>query len=172
MQVSAATNARPMGKTADDAPPPPVLGSIARGRSNQRMMLMPLEQHRRVLGITAPEGATPEDLRRPEFYRLIAQKVYRDDIIRILAFDGSWEAEIIIDTAFESRAEVTIWKVGSRQPVKSNSTVLGDGAARTEYRGGTWSVIRISDGVELISGHATEGAAIGDWMRSQPRRVA
>lgn len=129
------------------------------------------EQKRQVWTCKAPGGATAEDLLYPSFWKAVAGKVSRDDIIFAIADDGSWECECRVEAPKPDGIEISIVKKMKRKPFSQRQTVLGDGQFVTAYQNGSWCVLRVKDGFPVIRGHATEGAAITMWLREQPRKV-
>lgn len=130
------------------------------------------EEKRTLWTAKLPEGATAEDLMREDFWQPVAARMNRHDIVFAVAYDESWEAECRVEASFPAGAKVSISKKLRRDGRDLlQRTVLGDGAYSTEYRNGSWAVLRTKDQRPVIEGEASENAAIMRWLREQPRKV-
>lgn len=127
------------------------------------------EEVRTVWGLKSPTSDA-EDLLREDFWRLVAPRLKRNDVVHVISNDESWEVELRIESSSPEGCEVSIVKKIKRRAVGQRMTILGDGKFRTEYRGGSWSVIRIADQRVMLSGEMTENGAILKWLSEQPRR--
>ena len=59
----------------------------------------------------APEGVTPEDLKDPAFWSLMAASMKPFDRIDVRADDGSWLAEVLVKQADRTYAVVSVLNV-------------------------------------------------------------
>lgn len=112
-----------------------------------------------------------EELLRPDFWRIVAPRLSRNDIILALAESEGWEIEARVERVLPDGVEISVQKKMKRTSQGGNSTILGNGAFRTEFRQGSWHVFRVKDDYPVIRGHSTETAAIHAWAITQPRRA-
>jgi len=159
--MSSSSPNEPVSKFSPGAGPRPALEKTA---------LALFEERRKVHTCRAPAGVDAEALLYESFWRHVSVKLNRDDIVYVLAEDGSWEVECRIEVSKPDGAEVSIVKKMKRQAIAQRSTVLGSGEFVTAYADGYWNVLRTKDRYPVIKGYGTEGAAITAWLREQPRK--
>ena len=126
-------------------------------------------QRRRRLEFDAPQDATREDAMHPSFWANVAKWLRRHDILTLLAYDQSWELELVVETVRQSGVDVRVRKNYPRTPLNLAGTPVGENH-RTEYRAGDqWCVIRKTDGHPEIRGYALESSAVNAFHREQPK---
>lgn len=128
------------------------------------------EQRRGMWAVKMPPGASAEDLMREEFWRPVAKHLHRHDHVFAINDDESAEFELRIEGVSPDGCEVTVVRTMKRKAVVRRQTALGDGAYHTEYRDGSWHVIRNRDGFSVVSGEATESSATLRWLAGQPQK--
>lgn len=130
------------------------------------------QHHRRTFWMKAPPEATREDVSYMEFWGGVQKYLQRHDIVHVLADDEGWELEVCIEAVRTAGCEISVRKSYSRKPIASTSTPLGDNH-RSEWRAGMgWCVVRVSDGAAVLKGLQSEAAAVLEWQKAQPRKVA
>lgn len=137
----------------------------------EKTALTLFEEKRRMYTCRAPAGVDAEGLLYEEFWRHVSARLNRDDILYVLADDGSWEAECRVETSKPDGAEISIVKKMRRRAIAQRQTILGDGEFLTEYANGYWNVLRTKDRHPVIKGYTSEGSAITAWLREQPRKA-
>src|SRR5260370_30028517 len=90
--------------------------------------LQEAEFFRKVFCCRMPPGTTAEDMRRPDFWKLTADRLSRHDVIFVLGEDESWEAELRVERSTGAGAEVSVVRLFNRKSFSDMATVLGDGA--------------------------------------------
>lgn len=110
----------------------------------------------------APEGVTPDDLKDPGFWALMASNLKPFDRIDVRADDGSWLAEVLVKQADRTYAIVAVLNVylldeTATQAPADDYEVLWRGPQNK------WCVKRISDSEVIKAGLGTraEGNA---WL--------
>lgn len=144
-------------------------GNKPAGPPKKILKINRFEEMRTIWSLKSPTSDA-EDLLREDFWRVVAPRLKRHDVVHVISDDESWECELRIEASNPDGCEVSIVKKLKRRGIGRRMTLLGDGAFRTEYQGGWWCVIRIKDQRVVISGEATENAAILRWLADQPRR--
>ena len=127
---------------------------------------------RRFLLVKAGAGHTVDDIRHPDYFALQSQYLGRHDIITVLTDDETQEIELCVEFVSQNAVHTSVRKVFQRQGLGEGSTPLGENHRTRRVAEKGWCVERISDGCLIIAGHNSEGAAIAQWHREQPRKVA
>lgn len=123
--------------------------------------------------LRANPGDTEETIRGRDWWRLLSDRLTRHDVVFVLMDDESQEIEYRVEAVGTGWAEVRPVRTMTRTPVSKAVEILGDGAYRLEFVGGSgFCVVRIKDGCPVTSGHATADSARMTWLREQPRKVA
>lgn len=70
--------------------------------------LIPAEHVSMTYAVTSDYGVTKEDILTPSYWAHVAQKLRARDIIRVLAEDGAFYAELLVTAADKTWAKVVI----------------------------------------------------------------
>lgn len=128
------------------------------------------EQWRQEWVANAPEGATVEDIVKPEFWALMSSQFKPYDRIEVRADDGSWMAELVVLNCDRTWAKVCLlkeYKLASTEAIQTPNAKY-----EIKWRGPhhKWSVIRLADDNCIKSECATrEEAAF--WLKEHDKAM-
>jgi len=140
----------------------------------QKSQILPEVSARRRWCVTAPSGATPEDLCIPEYWKHIARECgLRDnDIVTATCLDGSWYCEYIVLHVGPVHAKL--------QPIMEPVVLIDLSEAvdksdtfKAVWKGpaARWCVQRISDGELTKTKFQTKEQAVV-WINTQAKALA
>lgn len=117
----------------------------------------------------APEGATPEDLKDPQFWSIMAFQFKPYDRIEVRADDGTWLAECLVKQAERNYAIVAVLVVhhldaAPAKDVGSEFDIVFKGPQNK------WCVIRESD-KEVIKKELPTRDAAQTWLADYKKAV-
>lgn len=106
---------------------------------------------RNVWCINPLEGMTPEDLLKAETYVHVSSKLKQNDILEVVAPDGSWWAELLVRSAIGAEIETGMLRLVKFDEVEGQS----DLPYYPKYSGNKsskWRVLRRGDNHIMIEG--------------------
>lgn len=118
--------------------------------------------------VTAPVGATPEDVLDPVFWTHVSKRLHALDEITIVAYDGSWYGKFLItyaDGADVRVRQLSIWDLDpSDTSVNVNALFsVSWGGPAQKFR-----VVRNADNTVVHSGCRTRNDA-QKWIGERPQ---
>lgn len=93
----------------------------------------------------APEGCTPDDIKKQDFWSLMAYQMKPYDRVEVRADDGSWLAELVVVGCGRNWAKVSV--LNHYKLADAGKEMKGDAEFRIDFKGPQrkWCVIRNSD---------------------------
>lgn len=115
--------------------------------------------------VNAPEGATLDDVKKPEFWAFVAPQMRPFDHVEVRADDGTWVAQFIVtaaDRTWAKIAEIYTVKLASAADEMKNSSAFD-----VDYKGPhkKWCIIRRSDSAMVREGIGTKDEAFKERER-------
>jgi hypothetical protein len=139
----------------------------------QAARFMPAEYTRVIYQAVPEDGATIDDVLKPEYWAHVAHKLKPGHRIEILAEDGSWFAEILVRDVGRVWAKVALLRHKEFDGPISNEAGSWADHLRIRHLVGPqkWRVERKSDGAVLRHGLETRDAA-ETWAKSHLQAMA
>lgn len=103
-----------------------------------------------------PQDCTIEDIKRPDFWSLMAARLKPYDRIEVRADDGTWLAEVIVIGCDRTWAKVNVLNTYKLTGVEEAAKETGSLEFKFKGPGKKWCIIRKSDGEILREGIQTK----------------
>ncbi len=134
--------------------------------------LRPAEAEIRQMLVTAPEGATIDDVLKPEFWAIAGRQLKVGDEITVRADDETFYAKVLVRQCGNTWAKVHLLHLTDLKP--QDVKISGDTLPYTaEWAGGhtKFRIRRASDNAIVSQGHATKAEA-NTWITEHMKTLA